>query len=250
MMNKSPDFFLEAAGEFEPLSEPRVCRVICRLRDLQRDDYMLIEIDPPLIGRQFGLGDKDLSLLILSTRHKGFTLYPITEWPSHVYVTRILDESILETQSFNPNQVELIAWARIYPTIEDANRHVKQHEIAKRSVRSSQKFQVKNIRFIGEQDGIPERELKSKLSALFETDERIWKAYLARVDFGKGTEIALCLRTVMGPDDILAEKILKIFALLFVKRDFLDIIFINSEQESDLTQVCKPFYTQTVARRV
>lgn len=119
-MNKSPNFYLSAAGEFEPLREPRACWSICRLHDSIRDDYMLVEITPPLIGQIFGLGDKDISLLILSTRHKGFTLFPITEWPCSVYVTRILDDRILETKSFNVEQVQLIAWAILYHTYEEA----------------------------------------------------------------------------------------------------------------------------------
>lgn len=93
---------------------------MARLRDPVRDDYMLVEIEPALIGQPFGLGDRDISRLILSTRHQGYTLFPITEWPSHVYVTRILDEAILQTSSFTKEQIELIAWARIYRTLKEA----------------------------------------------------------------------------------------------------------------------------------
>jgi hypothetical protein len=118
-MPKNPDFYL-AAAEYEPLRAPRACTAVGRLRDQIRDDYMLIEIDPLLNGQMFGLGSKDISLLILSTRHKGLTLFPIMEWPCFVYVTRILDVEILECRSFESNQVELIAWAMLYQTLEEA----------------------------------------------------------------------------------------------------------------------------------
>jgi hypothetical protein len=119
MMNK-PNFFLTAVGEFKALENPRACYEKARLRDSIRDDYMLVEIEPLLIGQPFGLGNQDIEYLILSTKHSGFTLYPPTEWPSHVYVTRILDDSILKTLSFTKDQVELLTWGMIFPTLEEA----------------------------------------------------------------------------------------------------------------------------------
>jgi hypothetical protein len=125
-MKRSPDFFLSSAGEYKLLSEPRACWGKARLRDNLRDDYMLIEIEPPLMGQGFGLGGNDITKLIISTRHQGYTLYPITEWPSFVYVIRILDEAILKTLFFSKDQVELIAWAMIFPTREAAADHVRK----------------------------------------------------------------------------------------------------------------------------
>jgi hypothetical protein len=125
-MEESPNFFLSSAGEYKLLSEPRACWEKTRLRDNVRDDYMLIEIKPPLIAQGFGLGGNDITQLIISTRHQGYTLHPITEWPSHVYVTRILDEAVLRASSFTKNQVELIAWAMIFPTLEAATDHVRK----------------------------------------------------------------------------------------------------------------------------
>jgi hypothetical protein len=87
---------------------------------------MLVEIEPTLLGQPFGLGDRNVSRLILSARHQGYTLYPITEWPSHVYVSRILDETILETLVFTKEQVELIAWAMIFRTMEEAEAHAQR----------------------------------------------------------------------------------------------------------------------------
>jgi hypothetical protein len=121
-----PDFFLSSAGNYNPLSEPRTCWVTARLRDPVRDDYMLVEIQPVLVGQIFGLGDRDISRLILSTRYKGSTLFPITEWPSHVYVTRILDEATLKTLFFTKDQVELIAWAMIFSTLKEAAGHFRK----------------------------------------------------------------------------------------------------------------------------
>lgn len=121
-----PDFFLSSAGEYRPLTRPRACWIKARLRDPVRDDYMLVEIQPVLVGQSFGLGDQDISRLILSTRFQGFTLYPITEWPSNVYVTRILDEDVLRTFSFTKEQIELISWAALFQTLVDAEAYVRK----------------------------------------------------------------------------------------------------------------------------
>ena len=119
------DFFLSSAGEYGPLSQPRACWTKARLRDPVRDDYVLVEIEPVLLGQSFGLGGRNISRLILSTRHQGYTLCPVTEWPSHVYVSCILDESILETLFFTKEQVELIAWAIIFRTMEEATAYAR-----------------------------------------------------------------------------------------------------------------------------
>ena len=119
-MERSPDFFLSCAGEYRPLSEPRACWEKTRLRDPVRDDYMLIEINPVLIGQSFGLAEKNITNLIISARLEGFTLYPITRWPVPVYVCRILDDAILTTLLVEKNQVEIIAWGLIFRTLKAA----------------------------------------------------------------------------------------------------------------------------------
>ena len=117
-MSRAPDFFLTSGGELDLLVEPRACWSVDRLRDSRRDDYMLVEIQPSLIGQCFGLGARDISQLILSSRIEGDTLFPITRWPLCVYAARIVDDSILETRVFRPEQVEYITKAYLYPTAD------------------------------------------------------------------------------------------------------------------------------------
>jgi hypothetical protein len=58
-MHREPDFFLSAEGERVDLSEVRACSIEKRLRDRVRDDYLLVRIEPPLIGQSYGLGARD-----------------------------------------------------------------------------------------------------------------------------------------------------------------------------------------------
>ncbi len=101
--SREPDFLLSAAGEMRPdadLSLPRACWTKARLRNEIRDDYMLIDVDPPVIGQPYGLGSEDITQLIIATRWKGCTLFPVTEWNCSVYVVRILDEGHSGTDPF------------------------------------------------------------------------------------------------------------------------------------------------------
>ena len=126
-MTESPDFYITAAGESrELLVDPRACWNRGRLRDASRDDYMLVEIAPTLIGQQFGLGRADVSQLILSTRHVGQTLFPVSEWPGYVYVARVLDEDVLRTHLITPDQVQVIAWATLFRSREEAENQVSR----------------------------------------------------------------------------------------------------------------------------
>lgn len=119
-MVEDPDFFLSAAGENDDLHDPRACWRRQRLRDNVRDDYLLVEIAPPISGQKYGLGDKDIAELILATRHQGVTLFPVTEWPAHVYVFRILDKAFLKQAVFGAHQVEMIAWGMIFRSRHEA----------------------------------------------------------------------------------------------------------------------------------
>ncbi len=105
-----------------------------------------------------------------------------------------------------------------------------------------QTIRVPIIEFLGEQDGPSEKFLKERLSAFFGRDRSVRAAYLARVDIGGHTTVALCLKTQFGPDHGLAEKIGTIFKTIFDAQTHMDIMFPDAEQEADLVKVCKPFF--------
>lgn len=125
-MEREPDFFLSAAGENEDLSSPRACWVKARLKDEVCDHHLLIEIEPSLIGQWYGLGSKEINNLILSPRYEGDSFFPIKQWPCHVYIARILDDTVMETLMFTRTQVEIIAWGMIFRTFDEANAHANK----------------------------------------------------------------------------------------------------------------------------
>lgn len=124
----APVFYLTTAGEYKLLSKPRTCWFIRRLRDVNRDDYMLVKIEPPLIGQSFGLGGNDVHELLISTRHQGFSLFSKCREPMEVYVARVMDPKVLEAHSFTREQVELVAWGTVFYTLSEANIHARELE--------------------------------------------------------------------------------------------------------------------------
>jgi hypothetical protein len=125
-MDRPPDFFMSTAGEYRPLAAPRACWRISRLKDMVRDDHMLVGIEPVLDGQRFGLGAIDVDRLIISTRVEGQTLFPISQWPAPVYVARILDDTVLSSKEFTRQQVELIAWGMLFRTPDEALDHERR----------------------------------------------------------------------------------------------------------------------------
>jgi hypothetical protein len=84
-METTQHFFLSAAGESIEFAKPRECWEIHRMRIAAREDYMMISVEPPY-RKPFGIGYRDVYKLIIATRLKGYSLYPIRSWPCHVSV--------------------------------------------------------------------------------------------------------------------------------------------------------------------
>jgi hypothetical protein len=110
-----PDFFLASSDGYS-IEKPRLCQTVKRVCSDTRDDLLLIKIEPPLVGQSYGLGSRDIDTLLVATRHKGASLFPIKEWPVFVYVSRLLIENPEEREQIHDNEFELIAWAEIYET--------------------------------------------------------------------------------------------------------------------------------------
>jgi hypothetical protein len=108
-----------ASTEGYGLEKPRRCAAIKRLGGDRRDDYLLVRIDPPLVGQDFGLGDRDVDEVIIATRHEGDSLFPVERWPVYVHVARLLVPST-GRDTIHADEMESIAWAELYLTEEEA----------------------------------------------------------------------------------------------------------------------------------
>ena len=110
--------------------------------------------------------------------------------------------------------------------------------------RPTEVFQPAQIQFIGEQNGLVEDDLKSRLYRVFVGTHTVESAYLARVRYGDASEdsVALCIRLSTRVDHVLRERIAQIFAETFRADQQLDILFMREDQEMELGKVCSGFY--------
>ncbi len=110
--------------------------------------------------------------------------------------------------------------------------------------RPPQQVNVQTVYFLGEQDGPPEQELKSKLVILFGQLRLVNIAFLAVVRYGdaESPNVALCVRGQPGQNRMFAESVGRVFALLFGSHEHLDVIWLTPEQETSLAKVCRPFF--------
>jgi hypothetical protein len=109
---------------------------------------------------------------------------------------------------------------------------------------SSEQFPIPEIEFLGEQDGVAERQLKDALVALLRRDPTVDRAYLARVRYnGKANGVVLGLLTD-GDDEseALVKQVGAAFASIFNAKAHLDIIFLTDAQDADIRKVCAAFY--------
>lgn len=107
-----PIFYL-ASTEHDALEEPRRCKAIKRLRAERRDDFLLVELAPPFPGQPFGLGDQDLAQVIVATRFQDGSLFPIKQWPVHVYVCRLLVPYDGQ-DAIRSDDLQCIYWGELY----------------------------------------------------------------------------------------------------------------------------------------
>ena len=104
------------------------------------------------------------------------------------------------------------------------------------------------VRFLGEHDAPPERELKVALSGEFAHTPGVRSAYLARVAYGAAEEagpadaspeVALCIRSSAPEDAAFTGRVGRVYG---GRRAHLDVLFLSDEQEVELSAVCAPFY--------
>lgn len=118
-MDEKPTFYIVSTDD-TTIEEPRACFALRRIAYGSRDDYLVVKIDPPLIGQEYGLGGKDIDVLVVAAKHQGVTLFPIKEWPVYVYVFRPLIDPSLLRGHIPPKSLQMISWSELHPTMERA----------------------------------------------------------------------------------------------------------------------------------
>lgn len=82
---------------------------------------LIVEIDNPVIGQQYGLGGKDISTLYLVNRFDEQAFDKLNSFPIYVYVSIPKSPSIIDPTSLH--DLQNIAWASLYNNEKDAWQH-------------------------------------------------------------------------------------------------------------------------------
>jgi hypothetical protein len=115
-----PDFYM-ASSEGYGLEEPRACYRVKRLEGRGSDAYLLVRVEPAISALLDGLAEVEMDHVVLATRHAGQSLFPVSEWPLSVHVARCA-ATMHAKETLAPEDLELIAWAELYPTEIEARR--------------------------------------------------------------------------------------------------------------------------------
>ena len=118
LVTKEVDFVMTSSEGYD-LEEPRNCAILHWFDGDRPNRYVLVSIDPPLIGQQYGLGGRDVYEVVLASRHVGYSLNPITEWPAYVHVALPLGDIRSKSGPLGKDDLLLIGWGEIYQKRED-----------------------------------------------------------------------------------------------------------------------------------
>jgi len=114
-----------ASTEGYDLRQPRKLTVVKRVYNEHQVELILAEIDPVIIGQKYGLMNKDINCVVIAPRYSGDSLEHISKWPFDIHLARLLNGDGCDKEILGDNEIELIAWAELYPTEAAAREAVK-----------------------------------------------------------------------------------------------------------------------------
>lgn len=109
-----PDWFLGSSEQRGDFARVRACWVEKVLRGPDKREYLLVRVEPPVIGQPFGMGGADIPIIVVAPRHRGATLSPLTGDGTAVQVYLPRRGVDVQTGSFGQDDLELVAWGEVY----------------------------------------------------------------------------------------------------------------------------------------
>lgn len=127
------------------------------------------------------------------------------------------------------------------------NYHIKSSSLCwciSVSIRVEGELMNISIKFVSEQDGPVEREIKNELINIFINHKKPVRAYLALVEYDDSGQqhVCLCIQTDGIEDSSLMQQCFAVFKKMFSVNEHMDFMFLTNEMETVLRNVCCPFY--------
>jgi hypothetical protein len=104
---------------FEPVRECRFERLLTFDSGKIATEARLV---PGIIGQDFNRAS-DIETVILSARHEGASIDPVTVFPCFVFITIPRSGFDVLESPIRSDDLEIIGWGELYRTREDAERH-------------------------------------------------------------------------------------------------------------------------------
>ena len=101
----------------------RRCEFVRRVLVGNSKPGVIARLTPPIPG---DAGEDDTySTVLITHRHAGYGLFPISSFPCFVFVgkPRLSGEEIELRDSFEASEVDILAWGELYRSEEDARTH-------------------------------------------------------------------------------------------------------------------------------
>ena len=95
-----------------------------RLKGSPHGDWMLVDVDPPVYGKAFGLTaqDVDIDAVLIQAQKEEDSLFPVSRYPMSVRIARVLADQKDLGDSIQKDEYKLIGSAELHKTRIDANR--------------------------------------------------------------------------------------------------------------------------------
>ncbi len=103
------------------LEPVRTCEVLESLIFDSGKPAVLARIDPPVIGQDFGRDD--IETVLLTARHEGATVDPVSEFPLFVFVAIPASDGHPLVSPVRSDELQVIGWGELYRTAHDAEHH-------------------------------------------------------------------------------------------------------------------------------
>jgi len=116
------DTYYLSSLESTRLKPVRTCRVTESVVLDSGKPAVLADIDPPVIGQDFGRDD--IGSVLLTARHEGASVDPVSEFPLFVFVAVPAVEGRPLVSPIRSDELEIIGWGELYRTAHDAEHHV------------------------------------------------------------------------------------------------------------------------------
>lgn len=121
-MDNFGKYYLSSLESYE-FETPRECVFVKKILITTGKEAIVARISPSVSSHKYSLTN-DIDYVVLTHRHEGYGLFPITKFPCFVFVAHPLVDNILDYDILDSSQLKIIVWAELYRTEEDATNHV------------------------------------------------------------------------------------------------------------------------------